>query len=265
VTAPSSAERIDPMASLLDALGEVLRERRHALGLTQAELAARSHVSLRFLGQLETGQGNISVERLASVAEALSVPLSRLFSQAENTLSRRSSIAQPRVRVALLGVRGAGKSTIGKLLAERLHVPFVELDALVEKRAGLGLSALFELHGESHFRRLEREALAGLLGSMPSFVVATGGSLVTDHTAYETVRSTCTTVWLQATAEDHWNRVIAQGDGRPMRKNPRAMDQLRELLKSRTPLYEQAEVVVNTTRLGPDDIVGTLVDRLVGR
>lgn len=259
------------MTTLLDALGQVLRERRHALGLTQAELATRSQVSLRFLGQLEAGQGNISVERLATVAAALSLPVSRLFAQAEAKLERGpqrhhagAPPVEPRHRIALLGVRGAGKSTVGKLLSERLHVPFVELDALVEKRAGLGLSALFELHGEELFRKLEGEALDGLLGSVPAFVVATGGSLVTDQAAYETIRAACTTVWLKATAEDHWNRVIAQGDGRPMRRNPRAMDQLRALLKTRTPLYEQAEIVVNTSRLTPEEIVTTLAARFTG-
>jgi XRE family aerobic/anaerobic benzoate catabolism transcriptional regulator len=242
---------------LLGALGAMIRERRRALGLTQAALAKRCGVSLRFLGQLEAGAGNISVERLEGVATALEVSISRLFAQAE------SSLAHPRAtRVALLGVRGAGKSTVGKLLAHPLHVPFVELDALVEARAGLGLSALFELHGEGQFRKLQREAVEELLSTTPSFVVATGGSLVTDADAYDRLRAACTTVWLKARAEDHWNRVIAQGDGRPMRKNPRAMDQLRSLLSSRAPLYEQADVVVETSGVGAEDVTKNVRERI---
>lgn len=247
-----------PAVSLLSALGEAIRERRRALGLTQAQLAAGSGVSLRFLGQLEGGVGNISVERLESVSTALSVPLSRLFAQAEAARSGRQV-----VRIALLGVRGAGKSTIGKSLAESLQVPFVELDALVEKRAGLQLSALFELHGEGQFRKLQREAVDELLAGAASFVVATGGSLVTDEDAYARVRGACTTIWLKARAEDHWDRVIAQGDGRPMRKNPRAMDQLRALLTARGPLYARADLVVETSGVTQEDVARTVRAALV--
>lgn len=238
------------MSALLRALGAVLRERRRALGLTQAELADRCGVSLRFLGQLEIGTGNISIGRLEAVAEALDISLARVFAQAEGLRDR-----QRPVRVALLGVRGAGKSTVGRLLAERLQVPFVELDALVEARAGLDLSALFELHGEAHFRKLQGEAVDDLLATRPAFVVATGGSLVTDDDAFARLRARCTTVWLKANAEDHWSRVIAQGDGRPMRKNPRAMDQLRSLLAARAPLYEKADVVVETSGIVVEDVV----------
>jgi len=228
----------------------VIRERRRSLGITQAELASRSRVSLRFLGQLEAGTGNISVERLEAVAEPLEISLTRLFAQAEAARDH-----QRPVRVALLGVRGAGKSTVGKLLADQFRVPFVELDALVEARAGLDLSALFELHGESHFRRLQGEAVDELLASSPAFVVATGGSLVTDDDAFGRLRARCTTVWLRANAEDHWSRVIAQGDGRPMRENPRAMDQLRSLLAARAPLYERADVVIETSAVAIDQVV----------
>jgi XRE family aerobic/anaerobic benzoate catabolism transcriptional regulator len=163
--------------------------------------------------------------------------------------------------VALVGLRGAGKSTIGKALAARLRVPFVELDALVEKDAGLSLSAIFSLHGEAYYRRLAREVLTRFLAEADAAVMATGGGVVTDRESFKLLMKRARTVWLQATPEDHWKRVLEQGDVRPSAASPHAQEELRALLKAREPLYAQAELAVDTSRLG---IAGT-VDEIARR
>jgi XRE family aerobic/anaerobic benzoate catabolism transcriptional regulator len=157
--------------------------------------------------------------------------------------------------VALLGARGAGKSTVGAKLAERLEVPFVELDALIEEAAGLTLAEIFELHGEGYYRRLERETLAAFLAGTPAAVLATGGSLVNDPETYRLLRSRCTTVWLRARPEDHWSRVVSQGDERPMAKKPHAMQELRALLTARDRLYGEADHAIDTSGATVDQVV----------
>ncbi|GAC1600330.1 MAG: hypothetical protein NVS4B10_12010 [Myxococcales bacterium] len=151
--------------------------------------------------------------------------------------------------VALIGLRGAGKSTIGGQLARRLGVPFVELDERVERAAGLSLEGIFSLHGEAYYRRLAREVLMAFLADAGAAVLATGGSLVTDRDAFRLLQKRCRTVWLKATPEEHWQRVLAQGDERPGAASPQAQAELRALLKAREPLYAQAELSVDTSRL----------------
>ena len=167
--------------------------------------------------------------------------------------------------VALVGLRGAGKSTIGKALAQKLEVPFVELDALVEKDSGLSLSALFSLHGEAYYRRLAREVLIRFLAGADEAVIATGGGVVTDREAWRLLQKRCTTVWLQATPEDHWKRVLEQGDVRPGAASPHAQEELRALLKARGPLYAQAALAVDTSRLGIRGAVEEISRRITSR
>ena len=239
---PARPEAPRPARSsgLIRRLGEAVRGERRARGLTRRVLAERSGVSERFLAQIESGRGNVSLLRLEDLARALDVTLVRLLSGPE-------SASGP--RVALIGLRGAGKSTIGPRLARRLKVPFVELDALVEKAAGLPAGPIFELHGERYFRRLEREVLSRLAADGEPMVLAAGGGLVTDPETYALLRSAFTTVWLAARPEDHYRRVLAQGDSRPMAGNPDAMAELRAMLMVRRPLYELASLRVDTSRV----------------
>jgi XRE family aerobic/anaerobic benzoate catabolism transcriptional regulator len=222
---------------LLRDLGARIRERRTTLSLTQRDLAGRAHLSLRFLAQVERGEGNISLSRFAALAQALGATPAELLAACEQP--------KPAI-VALLGVRGAGKSTIGKALAEKLRVPFVELDLRIERAARLSLAEIFELHGEAYYRRLERETLREVLDEAPS-VIATGGSIVSDAATFRLLRERTLTVWLRARAEDHWNRVIRQGDRRPMARNPQAFAELGALLEAREPLYAQARHTVDTS------------------
>ncbi len=221
---------------LLRDLGAALRQRRAAAELSRQALALRAGLSLRFVAQVEAGQGNISILKLADLAAALGTSPAALLAGAPPAP----------VVVALLGLRGAGKSSIGRRLARRLRVPFVELDRQVEQSAGLALSEIFALHGEDYYRRLERATLERLLAENRPMVLATGGGLVHARETYALLKRRALTVWLKARPEDHWNRVVKQGDRRPMADHPQAMAELRRILAVREPLYAEAGHTVNT-------------------
>ena len=238
------------MTDVLEVLGRRVREIRIARGWTLRELGELSGVSLRFLVQLETGRGNISVKRLADLADAFGIHPAELL--------REPDYLPPPDIVALLGLRGAGKTTIGRHLARRLHVRFVELDRRIEKAADMSLSELFSMYGEEHYRRLEREALAQLLSERRSMVLAAGGGIVASPDTFALLKKHATTVWLRASPEDHWNRVVRQGDRRPMADHPQAMADLRALLASREPLYATAHHTVDTSGRP----IGPIVDQI---
>jgi XRE family aerobic/anaerobic benzoate catabolism transcriptional regulator len=231
---------------LLRRLGERVRQRRLSHQWTLREVSARSGLSPRFLVQLEGGRGNISVLRLAEVARALETTPAELLEPPQNV---RRQI------VALLGPRGAGKTTVGRRLAKRLRMDFVELDRRVEQLAGLGLPEIFAIHGEEYYRRLEREALFTVLNSDAPIVLATGGGIVTSPDVWSALRAGALTIWLRARPEDHWERVVRQGDRRPMADHPQAMADLRMLLAARAPLYAAADVVIDTSRLNVSKVV----------
>lgn len=237
---------------ILAALGRRARAQRLSRGWTLREVAERSGVSPRFLVQLEAGTGNISVRRLAEVAQALETTPGALLS---------GDGGAPPV-IALLGLRGAGKTTIGRKLARRRRVPFVELDKRVEQAADLSLGELFTLHGEDYYRRLEREVLQDVLAEGKPMVLATGGGLVASPDTFAMLRRSATTVWLRASPEDHWNRVVQQGDRRPMADHPQAMADLRSLLAAREPLYALADHTVDTSSAEPDRVVEAIQQQL---
>ncbi len=222
---------------ILEELGRRVRSARTDRGWTIRELAEHSGVSLRFLVQLEAGEANISVKRLAELADALKLTAADLLSP---------TAAPPRV-IALLGLRGAGKTTIGRQLARRLRVRFIELDRQIEKAADMSLAELFSLYGEQYYRRLEHDTLAALLAEPRDMVLATGGGLVAAPETFAMLKKSAMTVWLRATPEDHWNRVVGQGDRRPMADHPQAMADLRALLASREPLYATADRTIETS------------------
>lgn len=232
--------------ALLERLGRRIRASRADQRLTLKELAQRSGLSARFLVEVEAGHGNISVRRLGELARALGTTPGVLLGDAGRD-------ALPPV-IALLGLRGAGKTTIGRRLARRLRVQFVELDRRVEEAAGLTLAEIFALHGEQYYRRLEREALEQLLDEGRPLALATGGGLVASPETYALLKRRALTVWLRARPEDHWNRVVKQGDRRPMADHPQAMAELRRLLRARAPLYAQAAHTVDTSDASLDRI-----------
>jgi XRE family aerobic/anaerobic benzoate catabolism transcriptional regulator len=228
--------------ALLDTLGRRVHALRDERAYSRKELAQRASLSLRFLVQVEGGKANLSVRKLVALAHALGTTPSALLSAPTG--------ATERPVIALLGLRGAGKSSIGRRLARSLGVPFVELDRRVEKAAGLSLAEIFALHGEDYYRRLECEALEGLLADARPVVLATGGGIVNSRDSWALLKRRALTVWLRADPEDHWNRVVQQGDRRPMAHHPEAMAELRRLLAERAPLYAQATHSVDTSSLG---------------
>jgi XRE family aerobic/anaerobic benzoate catabolism transcriptional regulator len=228
--------------------------------LTLRALAKIAGVSERFLVQLESGEGNISVARLEDVAEALGTTGAALLASASRP---RAATEDPSV-IALVGLRGAGKSSIGAAVASRLGISFVELDEAIVREAQMTLSTIFEIHGEAYYRTMERDVLRRLLDSNKPLVIATGGSIVTDAETWGLLRSRARTIWLKATPRDHWDRVVAQGDVRPMRGRPRAMNELKQLLASRTPLYEQADVKLDTSGKSVSDVVARITTHANG-
>jgi XRE family transcriptional regulator, aerobic/anaerobic benzoate catabolism transcriptional regulator len=241
--------------ALLEAVGATVRSIRERLDVSRRELSERSGVSERFLADLEGGQGNISVGRLAEVARALGTSAGALLDRAEASL-RTSKM------IALVGLRGAGKTAIGRRVAAMLGVRFIEQDELVERAAGLPLATIFALHGEAYYRRVAREVLGNLLVEPKPAVLATGGGAVTDPEAWALLRQRCRTVWLRARPEDHWDRVLAQGDLRPGAATANAQGELRALLKAREALYAQAELTVDTSKGSVDDAARSVVRHL---
>ncbi len=220
-------------------LGERVRGWRNERGITRKALALSSGVSERYLAQLEAGQGNISVLLLRKVARAMGV--------AVEALVRDEGDPSLQERIALIGLRGAGKSTLGQKLAQELGVPFVELDAEVEKEAGTTLGEVFAMYGQDAFRRFERRALERVLDQHERAVIATGGSLVTDPSTYELLLERCRCIWLKATPEEHMARVIAQGDMRPFKGRSAALEEIRKLLAGRNRLYARAATTIDTS------------------
>ena len=283
---PAGHETTDE-SHYLKLLGERVRETRARRGMTRKILARDSEISERYLAQLETGQGNISILLLRQIAGALDIPVEALVLEgpeppvdlvhiteflrrlpaAELVEARRLLVQHfgrvdleaRRGRIAMIGLRGAGKSTLGAMLAHRLEVPFIELDRLIEQESGVGLSAIFDLYGQGGFRRLERRCLDQVIERHPRFVLATGGSLVSEPATFERLLTMCFTVWLRATPEEHMQRVIAQGDMRPMADNRESMSDLKRILEVRGPRYRKADTAINTSNHAVKECLQSLI------
>jgi len=264
----------------LVALGERVRSLRARRGMTRKALSIATDVSERHLANLEYGIGNASILILLQVAQALQCSLAELLGDVttrspewllirelleqrdEATLRRvRAAIGEllgtggdhgrgrqaRSARVALVGLRGAGKSTLGALLAEDLDFPFVELSREIEKFAGCSVAEIQGLYGQNAYRRYERRALEEAIQIYPEAVLATPGGIVSDPATFNLLLAHCTTVWLQAAPEDHMRRVVAQGDMRPMAASQEAMEDLRAILAGRAPFYSKAEFHLDTS------------------
>ena len=265
------------------ALGERVRALRSRRGITRKALSLAADVSERHLANLEYGIGNASILVLLQVARALQCSLAELLGDVttsspewllirellehrdESTLrrvrvtigemlgtggERGAAAGQARSRssqIALIGLRGAGKSTLGAMLAEDLDFPFVELSREIEKFAGCSISEIQALYGQNAYRRYERRALEEAIQIYPEAVIATPGGIVSDPANFNLLLQHCTTVWLQADAEDHMKRVLAQGDTRPMAASREAMDDLKSILAGRAAFYSKAEFQLNTS------------------
>ena len=275
----TAADRRSPF---LVALGERVRNLRSRKGMTRRSVAQAAEVSERHLANLEYGTGNVSVLVLLQVAQALQCSLAEILGDITTTspewlmirelLASRSEAdlrrarvqlvemfgeggnAQARqARIALIGLRGAGKTSLGKRLAQDLGYPFIELSREIEKFAGCQISEIHNLYGANAYRRYERRALEEAIQIYPEVVIATPGGLVSDSSNFNLLLSHCTTVWLQAEAQEHMGRVAAQGDMRPMAASREAMEDLKRILEGRSAFYSKADLTVNTSHCSEDE------------
>ena len=283
----STDPTIDDIESgrLLGVLGERVRTLRAHRRMTRKALARDSRVSERYLAQLEQGRGNISVMLLARVAAALHTDLSDLLRMRENRtaeevlisdllrdlspdthkaflqmLSENFSVpVESRRRIALVGLRGAGKTSQGQMLADKLNIPFVHLGSEIELLAGMSTSEIFSLSGQAGYRRLEEKALMQTLREYDRCVLETGGSIVTDPKLLNTLLTTCFVVWLHARPEEYMRRLVEQGDVRPMENQEDAMSDLRRILSDRNEMYATAHASIDTNDKSIDDCVAELI------
>jgi len=274
-------------------LGKRVRELRSRRGMTRKQMSQEADVSERHLAQLESGEGNISVVLLQRIAAALHVPIANLFAplteepaekgpekrliqrflerlpqnRLEDVVSRlmrefgREEKAR-RMRIALIGLRGAGKSTLGSMLAKEKGNCFVELDNEIEKDTGMPLGEIFSLYGQSGFRAIEKRTLERVLKENECAVISVGGGVVSEKETFDFLLSHCYTVWIKAQPEEHMSRVLAQGDFRPMAANKQAMEDLRGILEAREPLYRKADLLLDTSGTSVDESLAALKSAL---
>jgi XRE family aerobic/anaerobic benzoate catabolism transcriptional regulator len=281
-------ENPDPETGFLAQLGQRVRTMRALRGMSRKVLAKVSGISERYIAQLESGKGNVSIVLLRRVSNAMGAHLEDLIpaadpapdwpvmrellrratpdqvAQARDILSgTRDAAAQRRMAfagIALIGLRGAGKSTLGRMLAKKIGWDFVELNKEIERDNGLSVAEIIALYGQEGFRRMEQTALGQLLARKEPMVLATGGGIVSEPLTFDLILSSFYTIWLKAEPEEHMARVRGQGDLRPMADDRSAMAELRTILLSREPLYARASTVVDTSRLGVDDAAARLID-----
>jgi XRE family transcriptional regulator, aerobic/anaerobic benzoate catabolism transcriptional regulator len=273
-------------ADFLQKVGHGVRALREERNLTRRSLAVQADVSERYLGQLETGEGNISIVLLRRLAVALNVEITELLESEPDQVEQRSvrrllrqiprhrfpdllarlerevgsTREARRNRIALIGLRGAGKSTLGAQLAQELEVPFVEMDREIEAESGLPLSELFSLYGQAGYRRFEGRCLTRIIKEYPRAVLSVGGGVVSEAGTYDFLLANCFTVWLKASPSEHMQRVIAQGDMRPMAASHEAMEDLKRILAGRESQYRKADEVVDTSGLSVEASFARLRD-----
>jgi XRE family aerobic/anaerobic benzoate catabolism transcriptional regulator len=293
-TRRTKTRRAEPRdVAYLHTLADKIRDARAQRGMTRNALAADSGVSLRFLAQLEGGQGNPSILVLRRIASAMGFPPDDLLSndpapaidrilltqmlkrlsddeiaKARRLLTQHlgldavSEVKKP--YVTLIGLRGAGKTTLGRRLAEHRGVPFFELDREVEREYGATIGEILQLHGQPGYRRFERESLQAVLSKNPAAIIETGGGLAADPETLPLLLEHSVAVWVRAAPEEHMQRVIDQGDLRPMARSREAMRELKDILKAREPFYRQAHLHLMTSGRTADQSFEELVDLLEG-
>lgn len=269
-------------------LGQRVRGTRALRGMSRKTLSRASGLSERYIAQLESGQGNVSIILLRRIAQAMGMRIDDLVSgndtspdwpvlrdllkdatpeqiaQVKTILAGNAPIAASTQRVALIGLRGAGKSTLGRIAAQRLGWPFIELDQEIERAAGVSIAEVFALYGQEGYRRIEQTELRRLIGLPGPILIATGGGIVAEPLTFDLVLSSCFAIWLKASPEEHMQRVRDQGDLRPMRDDRSAMQELRAILLNREPLYARARAIVDTSGLDMEAAADRLIETITG-
>ena len=232
----------DADAHFVAELGSRIRRLRERRGISRRRLSHESGISERYLAQIEAGDGNISVMLLRRVAQTLGVGVAQLLAGGDG-----ESDAARRRRIALIGMRGAGKSTLGAMLADALRVPLIELNREVAREAGLPAGEVMALYGHAAYRRFEQRVFERVAREQAEAVIVAGGGIVNEESAFDLLLANCCTVWIKAQPEEHMARVLAQGDLRPMAGNARAMDDLKRILAAREAMYRKADLVIDTS------------------
>jgi len=282
--APTLSGHAGGDADFLAAMGRRVREARERRGMARKALSRDAGVSERYLAQLEAGEGNASVLLLRNVARALGLPLTELIDAPEHPVEQRlirrflERLPEHRLedvvfrlmrefgheestrkkRIALIGLRGAGKTTLGAALAAELAVPFVELDREIEREAGISLSEVFLLYGQAGYRRIERRCLERVIEAHPEMVMSVGGGIVSEPETYNLLLQSFFTVWVKTSPGEHMARVVAQGDLRPMQGSAEAMSDLNRILDAREPLYRKADTTLDTSGETPEQSLSRL-------
>jgi len=282
-------EHSDPESAFLEQLGQRVRTMRGLRGMSRKVLAKVSGISERYIAQLESGKGNVSIVLLRRVSNAMGAHLEDLIPDGDpapdwpviRDLLRKATPAQMAhakeiltghganaasasrgmsfAGIALIGLRGAGKTTLGRKLADKIGWTFVELNKEIERQNGLSVAEIIALYGQEGFRRMEQAALGQLLARKELTVLATGGGIVSEPLTFDLILSSFYTIWLKAKPEEHMARVRQQGDLRPMADDRSAMAELRTILLSREPLYARASAVVDTADLSVDAAAARLI------
>lgn len=236
-------------------LGARIRKLREHRGISRKRCAHESTISERYLAQIEAGEGNVSIMLLRRLSRTLGVEIGRLLA-----VDDIDPDAARRRRIALIGMRGAGKSTLGAMLADALHVPLIELKREVTRETGLPAGDVMALYGHVAYRRIEQRVLARVAREQAHAVIVAGGGIVDEEDAFDLLRANCYTAWIRARPEEHMARVLAQGDLRPMAGNAGAMDDLRRILAARETMYRRADVVIDTSGETPQQSFAKLRD-----
>ena len=282
--AQGTADNDADTSAFIAMVGERVRMARNRKGISRRALSELSGVSQRYLAQVEGGDGNVSIALLRKIARSLDFEIEWLVGHDDPWSSDlmtmmqlfRSATRDQKVRVmevldpneagvrragrvALIGLRGAGKSTLGRMAAAKLGVPFVELNVVIEEVAGMPVDEVIALYGQEGYRRLEKQALANLVATHQQMMLAVAGGIVSEPDTFNYLLRHCHTIWLKAEPEEHMARVRGQGDERPMAGNPAAMDELKSILTSREVLYAKAEAVVDTSGARVDQSVDAVI------
>ena len=277
----SSIKSIEEESKRLDRIGTIVKNFRAQRGISRQVLANRSGISIRYLAQLESGNANPTITILKNISYTLNMTLSNMFfaskydqyelSLLDNKLSKfstsqikkiynlieetdkKNTLKKNKKKIALIGLRGAGKSTLGNMFHNEFNIPLFEVSNEIEKNGGMNINEIIELGGQGMYRRFEYDVISTLHKNYKNLIISTGGSIVSEKETYNYLLNNYFTIWIKASPKEHMSRVFKQGDSRPMASNPRAMEDLNNILQERIALYSKADITINTEKMTAEE------------